>query len=76
MTQNGPTLHAQTRDGKLVCIQVTRPDTHAGMFCVWKASEFSAVDEFDGAEEDEQVVLTLKFMTDEEFVALGDFEGW
>lgn len=43
---------------------------------MWRINDFSASDEMDGAEEGEQIVLTLKILTDQEFEDLGDFEGW
>lgn len=62
--------------GKLVCVEVTRPETHPGLFCMWKIKNFSAADEMDGAEEGESIVLTLRLLTDEQFTDLGDFDGW
>jgi hypothetical protein len=67
------------------CLMVTRPDTHAGLYCVYRLtahpdnlgpSVFDASDEFDGAEEGEEIVLTLALMTEEELAGLGDFDGW
>src|ERR1700722_13154052 len=63
-------------EAKKPYIEVTRPDTHAGLICVWPFDGFSATDEMDGAEDGESSTLPLRMMTDEEFKALGEFEGW
>lgn len=57
-------------------IEVTRPETHGGMYCVWPLKDFDVRDELDGAEDGDSIVLTLRLMTKEEFKDLGEFEGW
>lgn len=64
------------RNGKIACVEVTRPDTHAGLFCIYRLAGFSAADELDGEEEGGSIVLTLRLMTPEELEALPDFDGW
>ena len=66
----------KNRDGKIACVEVTRPETHGGLYCIWPLSGFSAADELDGAEDGESIVVTLKMMTQEEFDGLSPFEGW
>jgi len=61
---------------KKLFINVTRPDTHPGMTCTYHYDAFSAKDELDGAEVGESITLTLAEMTEEEYSALGDFDGW
>ena len=59
------------------CVKVTRPATHGDKYgCYYALAGFSAVDEFDGAEDGEEVVLTLVTMTREQFDKLEDFSGW
>jgi hypothetical protein len=62
---------------QIPCVKVTRPDTHGPQFgCVYRLKEFSAADEFDGAEEGESVTLTLIFMVEDDVKNLPEFEGW
>lgn len=61
---------------KIPCVKVTRPDTHVGLYCLYRLSGFSAADELDGAEDGESIVLTYCEMTPEELEALPDFGGW
>ncbi len=63
-------------DGRIACVEVTRPETHAGMYCIYRLASFSAADELDGEEEGGRIVLTLRLMTEEEINELPDFEGW
>ena len=63
-------------ENKIPYIEVTRPDTHAGLYCLWPLANFSAADEMDGAEEGESITLTLRFLTPQEVKDLPDFEGW
>lgn len=68
--------HVRTKDGKLCCVEVRRPDTHGGMACTWKMSDFDIQAEMDGCEVGEEIVLRYVELTDAEFTALGDFDGW
>ena len=68
--------HARTREGKLCCVEVRRPDTHGGMACTWKMKDFDIQAEMDGCEVGEEIVLRYAELTDAEFTALGDFDGW
>jgi hypothetical protein len=71
-------------DRKFKCVNVTRPDTHPGLTCVYllepcqgaNASLFDGIAELDGAETGEQVVLTVSEYTAKELKALEDFDGW
>lgn len=64
------------RSAQIQCVKVTRPDTHGGQYCVFPLAGFSAADEFDGAEIGESITLTLCAMTEAEFDALPEFNGW
>lgn len=66
----------RTRDGKLSCIEVRRPDVHPGLCCTWKFSDFDLSAEMDGSEVGDSMTLTYVELTDEEFEALGEFDGW
>ncbi len=68
--------HVRTKDGKLCCVEVRRPDTHGGMACTWKMKDFDIQAEMDGCEVGEEIVLRYVELTDAEFTALGDFDGW
>ena len=68
--------HARTKDGKLCCVEVRRPDTHGGLCCTWKMKDFDIQAEMDGPEVGEEIVLRYVELTDAEFTALGDFDGW
>lgn len=68
--------HVRTKDGKLCCVEVRRPDTHGGMACTWKIKDFDIQAEMDGCEVGEEIVLRYVELTDAEFTALGDFDGW
>jgi hypothetical protein len=68
--------HVRTKDGKLSCVQVRRPDTHAGQCCTWKFNDFELDAEFGDCEVGESITLTYVELTDEVFEALGDFDGW
>lgn len=61
---------------KIPCIELRRPDTHPGMCCTWKMTDFDIHAEFDGAEVGDTAELTYVELTQEEFDALGDFDGW
>lgn len=61
---------------KIACVEITRPDTHPGLSCIYRLSHFSAADEMDGSEEGDSVTLTLRMMTEQEIIDLPDFEGW
>jgi len=71
-------------DETYACVEVTRPDTHAGLTCIYllepcegaNASLFDASAEFDGAEVGESIVLTLARYTASELRGLEDFDGW
>ena len=66
-----------TKDGKIACVSVTRPETHgSGYKCISRLGSFDLGCEFDGAEEGESITITLKFLTEEEIRALPDFDGW
>lgn len=66
-----------SNEPKTACVKATRPDTHGPQFgCIYRLSEFSAKDEFDGAEDGESVLLTLTHMTEDEINNLPEFEGW
>ena len=68
--------HVRTKDGKLCCVEVRRPDTHGGMACTWKMKDFDIQAEMDGSEVGEEIVLRYVELTDAEFTALGEFDGW
>jgi hypothetical protein len=70
------TVNMEIADKKKPYVEVTRPDTHAGLSCFWPLVGFSVIDEMDSAEEGDSIVLTLRMMTEKEFEDLGDFEGW
>jgi hypothetical protein len=55
--------------------KVTHPDS-GGDFCVFKDWNNLRDAEFDGAEVGDVISIELIEMTDEEFDALGDFQGW
>jgi hypothetical protein len=58
-------------------VEIRRPDSHGMKYvCVSDLKSFSLQDEYDGAEPGEVLHLTLVELTDEELLALGDFEGW
>ncbi len=58
-------------------LKVTRPDTHGDQSCTYKwPGECLIENELDDAEIGESIRIELVDMTDEEFEALGDFEGW
>ncbi len=61
---------------KIPCVKVTRPETHAGLWCVYRLASFSAADEFDGAEVGEMITMELCEMTQAELDALPEFTGW
>jgi hypothetical protein len=59
------------------CVKITRPESHGEKFsCICPLADFSAADEFDGAEPGEKITLELAEMTEEELKALPDFGGW
>lgn len=63
--------------GKIPCIKVTRPALDGGrQCCIFTIRQFSAADEFDGADIGEMLNLEYIEMTQEEFDALPEFEGW
>jgi hypothetical protein len=66
----------QTPDTKIACVVITRPDSHGGQSCIMPVAAFSAEDEFDGADDGDSVVLTLRTMTRQELDDLPEFEGW
>lgn len=66
----------RTREGKLCCVEVRRPSTHGGMCCTWKMNDFDIRAEMDGSEVGEEIVIRYVELTDDEFSALGDFDGW
>jgi len=68
--------HVRTKDGKLCCVEVRRPDTHGGMACTWKFNDFDLSAEIEGGEVGDEIVLRYVELTDAEFTALGDFDGW
>lgn len=64
-------------DEKVKCVVVTRPETHGDQFkCIYRFTDFSVSDEFDGADEGESIKLTFQMMTKAEVDALPEFEGW
>lgn len=64
-------------EGKVRYVKVTRPATHGEKFGCWMPVEnFSASDEFDGAEVGERIVLELCELTRDEILAMPEFEGW
>lgn len=56
--------------------KVSRPDYIGGRFCVFKDWATVGDAEFDGAEVGDVIHVELVEMTDAEFEALGEFEGW
>ncbi len=75
------------RDPRVACVEVSRPDSHPGLTCIYtlepenpalgiNASPFDASSELDGAEDGDSIVLTLRMMSVEDLQNLGDFEGW
>lgn len=63
-------------DEKHPVVIVTRPDTHAGMSCTWWLKGFDVDAEFDSAEVGDRITLEYGEMTQAEFDALGEFDGW
>ena len=55
---------------------MTRQDSTPGSTCVWKINDFDLSAETEGMEIGEKIVLEYAELTDEEFDALGDFNGW
>ena len=66
----------RTTDGKLACVEVSRPDTHPGTFCMWKFKDFDLDAEMTDSEPGDYITLTYRELTEDEFKALGDFDGW
>jgi hypothetical protein len=64
-------------DPKIPCVKLTRPDLDGGRAsCIYEMHQFSAADEFVGAEIGEKLQLEYIEMTREEIDALPEFEGW
>jgi hypothetical protein len=63
-------------ENKKLYLKVERPDSHPGMYCVSPLQGFDIQAEFDSSEVGEIIYLELVEMTDEEFQALGEFDGW
>ncbi len=61
---------------KIACIEVTRPETHAGLCCIYRLKDFDIQAEMDGEEDGGSIVLTLRMMTEQEVKDLPDFDGW
>jgi len=65
-----------TKDGKLCCVEVRRPATHPGTCCTWKFNDFDLRAEMDGSDVGDEINLRYVELTEDEFEALGDFDGW
>ena len=63
-------------DRKLPYIKITRPESGSMYGCWMPLAAFSAADEFAGAEPGEQILLEFGLMTEAEYEALPEFEGW
>ncbi len=61
---------------KIGCVKVTRPDSHAGLWCLSKLAGFDLAAEFDGCEVGETITIEYVLMTQDEIDALPEFEGW
>jgi hypothetical protein len=62
---------------KIPCVKLTRPDLDNGRTsCILEMHQFSASDEFAGAEIGEKLQLEYIEMTREEIDALPEFGGW
>jgi hypothetical protein len=60
---------------KIRCVKIERPDCSPGASCICRI-EHSLVDEFEGAESGEQILVTYCELTKEEYDALPEFAGW
>lgn len=58
------------------CVKVTRPDSHAGLWCLSTLKGFSLEDEFDGTDVGETITIEYCELTQEEIDALPEFPGW
>ena len=60
----------------VLCVKVSRPKTHGNEGYITSLSMFNAEDEFDGADPSDEITLTFCRLSDAEYAALPDFEGW
>ncbi len=62
---------------KVRCVKISRPETSGSL---WALRQLNATgilqDEFDGAEVGERIEVEYCELTQEEFDALPEFEGW
>lgn len=63
-------------EGKKRMFRVERPDVANGRFCVFRDSATLADAELENGEIGETIIVKIVEMTDAEFEALGEFEGW
>lgn len=56
-------------------LKMTRPDVRLDHWCIVGLNH-SLQDEFEGAEVGDSICIEVVEMTDEEFKALPEFEGW
>jgi len=68
-------MSVQTAATKIRCVKIRRPDSHGQMWCCVRL-EHSLADEFDGAEPGERIEVEYCELTQEEFDALPEFNGW
>ncbi len=67
-------MHHRTKDGKLCCVRVT--SDHLGPSGVYRFDDFDLAAEFDTVDVGDKITLEYIEMTDAEFEALGELEGW
>ena len=65
-----------TNDKIVNAYVVTRLDYAPGNSCTYRDGATLIDAEFDGAEEGDSIVITLKRMTEDQLEKLPDFEGW
>lgn len=61
---------------KVPMLEITRPDSHGPKMHCLVGMGHALSDEFDGAEEGERIIFTMRYMTEQEVKDLPDFEGW
>lgn len=68
-------MHHRTKDGKLCCVRVTR-EAFPLQSCTWRFNDFDLSAEFDTVDVGDKITLEYLEMTDAEFEAIGELEGW
>lgn len=66
--------HHQTKDGKLCCVRVS--SDHPAPPRVYRFNDFDLTAEIDDAAVGDKITLEYIEMTDAEFEAIGELEGW